>query len=74
MDQNIPVIPNVGERFSAKHVMNDADFDTLLKQDQAGLNRDAFLLALKPYRFNLKKISCLISFFQDGQKSERCAS
>merc|ERR1711963_1180830 len=51
LDQNIPVIPNVGEKFSAKHVMNDADFDTLLKQeDRDGLNRDAFLLALKPYR------------------------
>merc|ERR1712152_65091 len=33
LDQNIPVIPNVGEKFSAKHVMNDADFDTLLKHE-----------------------------------------
>merc|ERR1712211_146763 len=48
--KNIPIIPDVLGSFSAKHVMNDADFETLLKQDLNGLNRDAFLLALKPYR------------------------
>merc|ERR1711963_669765 len=50
LDKNIPIIPDVLGSFSAKHVMNDADFETLLKQDPNGLNRDAFLLALKPYR------------------------
>jgi len=50
LDKNIPIIPDVLGSFSAKHVMNDADFETLLKQEGDGLNRDAFLLALKPYR------------------------
>jgi len=50
LDKKIPIIPDVLGSFSAKHVMNDADFETLLKQEGDGLNRDAFLLALKPYR------------------------
>merc|ERR1712012_892157 len=70
LDKNIPIIPDVLGSFSAKHVMNDADFETLLKQDPNGLNRDAFLLALKPYRFNSKKLSFLM-FFSPGRTEIR---
>jgi len=71
LDKNIPIIPDVLGSFSAKHVMNDADFETLLKQEGDGLNRDAFLLALKAYRFNFKKIILLDVFFSRTDRNQK---